>query len=84
MTLTLKQVYLHEHLEKLMEQRTAALTEEIIERKQTYKRVICLNRVYAILSSINTTIIRVHDRQELFDEACHITAKHCQFRRKFK
>ncbi|RFC35111.1 MAG: diguanylate cyclase (GGDEF) domain-containing protein [Candidatus Nitrotoga sp. SPKER] len=76
----LERAWLYEHLEKLVKQRTAALTEEIAERKQAEERVLRLNRVYAVLSGINTTIIRVHDRQELFDEACHIAVEHGQFR----
>ncbi|HUG98099.1 MAG TPA: EAL domain-containing protein, partial [Gammaproteobacteria bacterium] len=35
-------------------------------------RIKRLNRVYAVLSGINSLIVRVHDRDELFREACRI------------
>jgi diguanylate cyclase (GGDEF)-like protein len=78
-----RQVLLHnEHLESLVAQRTAALTEEIAERKRAEQKVKRLNRIYAVLSGINSTIVRVRvrDRQELFAEACRIAVEHGQFR----
>ncbi len=81
-----RQVLLHnEHLESLVfvvEQRTVALTEEIVERKRAEEKVKRLNRIYAVLSGINATIVRVRvrDRQELFAEACRIAVEHGQFR----
>ncbi len=76
-----RQVLLHnEHLESLVAQRTAALTEEITERKRAEEKVKRLNRIYAVSSGINMTIVRIHDRQELFAEACRIAVEHGQFR----
>jgi len=76
-----RQVLLHnEHLESLVEQRTAALTEEITERKRAEEKIKRLNRMYAVLSGINTTIVRIHDRQELFPEACRIAVVHGEFK----
>ncbi len=75
------QVLLHnEHLESLVAQRTVALTEEIVERKRAEEKVKRLNRIHAVLSGINTTIVRVRDRQELLTEACRIAVEHGQFR----
>lgn len=54
----LERARLHGNLEQLVEQRTAALTAEIAERKEQEMKVAHLNRVYAVLSGINTTIIR--------------------------
>ncbi|MDE2260553.1 MAG: EAL domain-containing protein, partial [Betaproteobacteria bacterium] len=68
-----------EHLENLVEQRTVALTAEISERKRAEARITRLNRVYAVLSGINTTIVRVREPQELFDEACRIAVEHGKF-----
>jgi diguanylate cyclase len=45
---------------------------QFIERVEQHKRIERLSRVYAVLSGINATIVRVHDRQVLFDEACRI------------
>ncbi len=75
-----RQVLLHnEHLESLVAQRTAALTEEIAERERAEEKVKRLNRVYAVLSRINGLIVRVKNRQDLFDEACRIAVEHGQF-----
>ena len=75
----LERARLHEHLEKLVEQRTAALTAEVAERKGAEANVMRLNRVYAVLSGINTAIFRIRDRQELFDEACRIAVNDGKF-----
>jgi diguanylate cyclase (GGDEF)-like protein len=53
------------------------LEEQVRERTAKVTR---LNRVYAVLSGINTLIVRVHDRQELFNEACRIAVEHGNFR----
>ena len=76
----LERARLHEHLEKLVEQRTAALTAEIAQRKEQEAKVLRLNRIYSVLSGINTTIVRVRQPQELFTEACRIAVEHGQFK----
>jgi diguanylate cyclase (GGDEF)-like protein/PAS domain S-box-containing protein len=50
----------------------ASLGEDITERRHAEARVAHLNRVYAVLSGINSLIVRVRDREELFKEACRI------------
>jgi diguanylate cyclase (GGDEF)-like protein len=67
-------------LEQLVTERTAALTAEVEERKKQEAKVVRLNRVYAVLSGINTTIVRTRDRQKLFEEACRIAVEHGEFR----
>jgi diguanylate cyclase (GGDEF)-like protein len=46
--------------------------EDITERREADEKIKQLNRVYAVLSGINAAIVRVHDRAELFREACRI------------
>ncbi|MBI3067868.1 MAG: EAL domain-containing protein [Betaproteobacteria bacterium] len=75
----LERARLLEHLEQLVEERTAALRAEIAERKRAEGKVAALNRIYAVLSAINSTIVRVRDRQELFDETCRIAVEHGKF-----
>ncbi|HUX26613.1 MAG TPA: EAL domain-containing protein [Burkholderiales bacterium] len=53
---------------------------DITERKAAERRITYLNRVYAVLSGINTLIVRVHDREELFREACRIAVEAGGFR----
>src|SRR3984885_1947675 len=39
-----------------------------------------LNRIYAVLSGINTLILHVRDRDDLFKEACRIAVEQGGFR----
>ncbi|MHB8581598.1 MAG: GAF domain-containing protein, partial [Ignavibacteriaceae bacterium] len=66
---------IHEHLEELVIERTADLTAEIIERNKAEESVKKLNRIYAVLSNINHAIVRIHNMDELYNEACRITVK---------
>ncbi len=34
-----------------------------------------VNRLYCLLSQVNQTIVRVRDRQRLFDEVCRIAVE---------
>ena len=47
----------------------------ISDRKAAERRIAYLNRLYAQLSAINTLIVRVQGREELFNEACRIGIK---------
>ncbi|MEO7559785.1 MAG: EAL domain-containing protein, partial [Nitrosospira sp.] len=78
-SIALERARLHEHMEQLVEERTTALTAEISQRKEYEARIVRLNRIYSVLSGINTTIVRVRGRQELFDKACRIAVDHGQF-----
>lgn len=57
-----------------------ATLRDITERKANEARIVYLNRVYAMLSGINTLIVHVHDRDELFREACRIAVEEGGFR----
>ena len=54
--------------------------EDITEQKRAEIGVKHLNRVYAVLSGINTLIVRVRDRDELFREACRVAVEDGGFR----
>jgi diguanylate cyclase (GGDEF)-like protein/PAS domain S-box-containing protein len=58
----------------------ASLGEDITEQKRAEVRIRRLNRVYAVLSSINSLIVRAQDRGELFQEACRIAVEVGGFR----
>ncbi len=58
----------------------STIARDVTRRKEYEKRITRLNRVYAVLSGINTTIVRTRDRQELFTEACRIAVEHGLFR----
>jgi diguanylate cyclase (GGDEF)-like protein len=76
----LERARLLEHLENLVDQRTAALTAEIAQRRRAEARIMRLNRVHIILSGINSAIVRLHEREALFAEACRIAVEHGGFR----
>jgi len=59
---------------------TASIGEDITEQKAAEVGIKRLNRVYAVLSGINTLIVRVRDRDELFREACRIAVEQGGFR----
>nr|WP_315431520.1 EAL domain-containing protein [uncultured Albidiferax sp.] len=59
---------------------TASIGEDITVQKEAETRIKRLNRVYAVLSGINTLIVRVSNRDELFQEACRIAVEQGQFR----
>jgi diguanylate cyclase (GGDEF)-like protein/PAS domain S-box-containing protein len=60
--------------------RIAGIADDITSRRQAEVRIQRLNRVHAVLSSINGLIVRVRERQELFDEACRIAVDQGQFK----
>ena len=53
----------------------AKIARDVTERKRADVKIRHLNRVYAVLSSINALIVRVRDRDELFREACRIAVE---------
>ena len=59
---------------------TASIGEDITEQRRTEIKIKRLNRVYAVLSGINTLIVRVGERDELFRDACLIAVDQGGFR----
>ena len=53
-------------------QHVGQLETEVIERKEQERKVARLSRFSAVLSGINSAIVRIHDRNALFHEACRI------------
>ncbi|MES2949870.1 MAG: EAL domain-containing protein [Pseudomonadota bacterium] len=58
----------------------ASIGEDITDHREAERKIRRLNRVYAVLSGINTLIVRVHNRDELFREACRIAVEQGQFK----
>jgi diguanylate cyclase (GGDEF)-like protein/PAS domain S-box-containing protein len=56
------------------------MVRDVTERKVAENRIAYLNRVYAMLSGINTLIVREHKRDELLQEACKIAVENGGFR----
>ncbi len=53
---------------------------DITDRREAEASIKSLNRVLSMLSNINSLIVRVHDRDELFREACRIAVEAGGFR----
>ena len=77
--IAIQRAQLYRHLEELVSLRTAALQEEIVERTRAEARVAGLNRIYAVLSGINSAIVRLHEPLALFNEACRIAVDEGHF-----
>ena len=58
----------------------AGTVVDITERKNAEIKITRLNRIYAVLSSINSLIVRTQDRKELFQGACQIAVQAGNFR----
>jgi PAS domain S-box-containing protein len=56
------------------------VVRDITERKQAESRIWYLNRVYAVLSDINQTIVREKDSQTMLATACRIAVEKGHFR----
>jgi diguanylate cyclase (GGDEF)-like protein len=63
-----------------LESHAARLEEEIAERKRAAQQLSQLNRVHAMLSSINGVIVHVHERDRLLEEVCNMAVEHGKFR----
>jgi diguanylate cyclase (GGDEF)-like protein/PAS domain S-box-containing protein len=57
----------------------STIARDITERKANEAKIKRLNRIYSVLSGINTTIVRVRKEEELFDEACRIAVAFGKF-----
>lgn len=55
--------------------RMAGGMTDISERKAAEEKIMRLNRVYRMLSEINSLIVHVQNRRQLFEEACRIAVE---------
>ncbi len=63
-----------------LELHAARLEVEVAERKRAARELGQLNRVHAMVSSINAAIVHVHERDRLLEEACRMAVEHGKFR----
>ena len=56
-----------------------AIVRDITEHKLDEAKIKRLTRIYSVLSGINTVIVRVHEEEELFRDACRIAVEHGGF-----
>ncbi len=55
------------------------MLSDITERKLQETKIVRLSRVHAMMSGINSTIVRMRDREELLKGACRIAVQHGGF-----
>lgn len=60
--------------------RVVGVSTDITGRKTAEDKVLKLNRVYAMLSGVNSLIVRVLDRGELLQEVCRLAVEHGGFK----
>lgn len=57
-----------------------SIVRDISERKEAEKRIYHANRLYAVLSEVNQTIIRTPARERLFQNICRIAIEFGEFK----
>ncbi len=65
-------LYENAHIFDVVQRHAADLQLEVTERRHAEAQVRRLNRLLGVLTSINNLIVRVRDRDELFEHACKI------------
>lgn len=60
--------------------RAVGVAKDVTEQKEAEAQIQKLNRVYAVLSGINSLIVRAASRTQLFNEACRLAVEHGRFR----
>ena len=59
--------------------RIDGIARDVTERREQEQKIAHLSRIHAVMSGINAAIVRIRDRQELFQEACRIAVEHGGF-----
>jgi PAS domain S-box-containing protein len=57
----------------------SSISRDITARKSSENKISHLNRLYALLSRVNTTIVRTRDRQALFADICRTVVEEGKF-----
>jgi PAS domain S-box-containing protein len=60
--------------------RIDGLARDVTERRNHEEKIARLSRVRAVLSGIDAAIVRTKDKQQLYDDACHIAVSHGGFK----
>ncbi len=66
-------------LKMLGNESVLGIYRDISERRAQEQKIVRLIRIHEVLSGINSAIVRIRDRQELFEEACRIVVEQGRF-----
>ena len=69
-----------EHMTRHAGDQPQGIVRDITERQTRERELERTNRLYATLSAVNRTILRVTTREDLFREICRITVEHVGFK----
>jgi len=75
-----RQIYVEAHVIVLRDEQGnttgyVSVDRDITERKRSSERVARLARLYAVLSRVNESIVRIRDAGKLYDEVCRIVSE---------
>ena len=59
--------------------KVVVISRDVTERKKQQDRIERLSRITAVLSGINSAIVRIRDRKEMLETACRIAVDHGGF-----
>ncbi|HUQ29819.1 MAG TPA: EAL domain-containing protein [Usitatibacter sp.] len=59
--------------------RVVVVSRDVTERTRQEERIQRLSRITAMLSNINSAIVRIRERPQLLEEACRIAVEHGHF-----
>ena len=59
--------------------RVVVVSRDVTERTRQQEKIEGLSRITAVLSGINSAIVRIRSRTQLLDEACRIAVEHGHF-----
>ena len=59
--------------------RVVVVSRDVTERTRQQEKIEGLSRITAVLSGINSAIVRIRDRAQLLEEACRIAVEHGHF-----
>ena len=61
------------------EDKVITVARDITPKKNDEKKILQLNRVYSVLSDVNKAIVRIKNKQKLFEEACRLVVEDGRF-----
>jgi diguanylate cyclase (GGDEF)-like protein/PAS domain S-box-containing protein len=59
--------------------RVVVVSRDVTERTRQQERIERMGRINAVLSGINSAIVRIRDRTQMLEEACRVAVEHGHF-----
>jgi len=65
--------------DSVVENRWFHTVQDVTEQKGQQRKIVRMNRFFAMLSGINSAVVRIHDRSALFQEVCRVAVNEGAF-----